>query len=267
MTGPGFGTTRRDFIVRGAQLAAVLGIGAPLLQACGGDDDSEGAAGVRHLSGAGNNLAHAEYGAADQPFIRLTQAHYGDYDPSTNNGAVNPIFAGLDPRAISNVLGTQEANLPHQADGANIFFMAFGQYFDHGLDFLPKSSTNGVIEIGGPGALRSPTSDNPVDLTRGEVAALDANGVPLHLNKTSPFVDQNQAYGSHELVGQFLRESDGHQGVGAHLLAGAPDPSNPAFNLLPTLRALIQHHWDANTVFHETQLHIFCIGQPMNTDF
>ena len=43
MTGPGFGTTRRDFIVRGAQLAAVLGIGAPLLQACGGDDDSEGA--------------------------------------------------------------------------------------------------------------------------------------------------------------------------------------------------------------------------------
>ena len=43
MTGPGFGTTRCDFIVRGAQLAAVLGIGAPLLQACGGDDDSEGA--------------------------------------------------------------------------------------------------------------------------------------------------------------------------------------------------------------------------------
>ncbi|HEX6657141.1 MAG TPA: twin-arginine translocation signal domain-containing protein [Ilumatobacter sp.] len=41
MTGPRVGTTRRDFIVRGAQLAAVLGIGAPLLQACGGDDDDE----------------------------------------------------------------------------------------------------------------------------------------------------------------------------------------------------------------------------------
>jgi spermidine/putrescine transport system substrate-binding protein len=41
MTGPRVGSTRRDFIVRGAQLAAVLGIGAPLLQACGGDDDDE----------------------------------------------------------------------------------------------------------------------------------------------------------------------------------------------------------------------------------
>jgi spermidine/putrescine transport system substrate-binding protein len=39
MTGPRVGSTRRDFIVRGAQLAAVLGLGAPLLQACGGDDD------------------------------------------------------------------------------------------------------------------------------------------------------------------------------------------------------------------------------------
>jgi spermidine/putrescine transport system substrate-binding protein len=41
MTGPRVASTRRDFIVRGAQLAAALGIGAPLLQACGGDDDDE----------------------------------------------------------------------------------------------------------------------------------------------------------------------------------------------------------------------------------
>ncbi|WP_426216137.1 peroxidase family protein [Methylobacterium sp. NFXW15] len=250
-TGGGTGAAA-GFTLTATDLAGLKGLvtGQPV----GGGDDAEGAAGVRHLSGAGNNTAHPEYGSADQPFIRLTQAHYGDYDPATNNGAVNPIFAGLDPRAISNILGTQEADLPKQADGANIFFMAFGQYFDHGLDFLPKSATNGVIEIGGPGSLRSPTSDNPVDLTRGAVASLDADGVPQHLNKTSPFVDQNQAYGSHELVGQFLRESDGHQGVGAHLLAGAPDPSNPAFSLLPTLRALIQHHWDANTVFHDPSL-------------
>jgi spermidine/putrescine transport system substrate-binding protein len=42
MIDPRVGTTRRDFIVRGAQLAAVLGLGAPLLQACGGDDDDDG---------------------------------------------------------------------------------------------------------------------------------------------------------------------------------------------------------------------------------
>jgi spermidine/putrescine transport system substrate-binding protein len=44
MTAPRVPTTRRDFIIRGAQLAAVLGIGAPLLQACGGDDDDSEAA-------------------------------------------------------------------------------------------------------------------------------------------------------------------------------------------------------------------------------
>jgi Ca2+-binding RTX toxin-like protein len=241
------------FALTTADLAGIKALvtGQPV---AGGDDDANGAAGVRHLSGAGNNLTHPEFGSADQPFIRLTDAHYGAFDPATGNNAVNPLFAGLDPRTISNVLGTQEADLPHQANGANIFFMAFGQYFDHGLDFLPKSSTNGVVEIGGPGAVRSPTSDNPTDLTRGEVSGIGPDGVPQHLNKTSPFVDQNQAYGSHELVGQFLRESDGHRGVGAHLLAGLPDPSNPAFNLLPTLRALIQHHWEADTIFHDPSL-------------
>ena len=251
--GNGGGGAGGSFMLTDADLAGIKALvtGQPI---AGGDDDAMGAAGVRHLSGAGNNLTHPEFGSADQPFIRLTDAHYGAFDPAIGNNALNPLFNGLDPRAISNTLGTQEADLPHQANGTNIAFMAFGQYFDHGLDFLPKTSANGTVEIGGPGSVRSPTSDNPVDLTRGAVASIDANGVPQHLNKTSPFVDQNQAYGSHELVGQFLRESDGHGGVGAHLLAGLPDPSNPAFNLLPTLRALIQHHWDADTVFHDPSL-------------
>lgn len=219
----------------------------------GGDDDTEGVGGVRSLSGAGNNVDNPEFGAADQPFIRLTDARYGDPD-SFGNRAINPVFEGLDPRAISNALGAQEAGLPTSAQNANIFFMAFGQYFDHGLDFLPKSSANGTIEIGGPGMVRAPGSDNPADLTRAEVALIDADGVPQHLNKTSPYVDQNQAYGSHELVGQFLRESDGDQGFGMRLLQGEPDPSNPAFNLIPTLRALIQHHWNNDTIFVDAAL-------------
>src|SRR4029077_4896951 len=101
-----------------------------------------------------------------------------------------------------------------------------------------------------PGIGHAPGSDNPADLTRGSVDSI-VDGVPQHLNKTSPFVDQNQAYGSNELVGQFLREGDGHGGFTGRLLAGAPDPSNPDFNLLPNLRELIQHHWQNNTVFTE----------------
>jgi Ca2+-binding RTX toxin-like protein len=211
----------------------------------GGEDND--AVGIRDLEGTGNNRAHPEYGSADQPFIRLTDAHYGSFDPATQNYNINPLFAGLDARAISNTLGHQEAGLPTSAQGVNSLFTAFGQYFDHGLDFLGKGG-NGTITIGGAGTGHAPGTDNPADLSRGRVDSI-VDGVPQHLNKTSPFVDQNQAYGSDELVGQFLREGDGHGGFTGRLFAGAPDPSNPDFNLLPTLRELIEQHWANNTVF------------------
>jgi Ca2+-binding RTX toxin-like protein len=217
------------------------------------DDDAEHALGVRNISGAGNNEDNPALGVSDTPFIRLTEARYGEYDAAINNRALNPIFEGLDPRAISNILGAQEAGLPKASNEANIFFMAFGQYFDHGLDFLPKNSANGTVQIGGPGTGR-PGQGNPADLTRGEVFAIDGDGVPQHLNKTTAFVDQNQAYGSHALVTQFLREGDGQGGLTAHLLKGAPDPSNPDFSLLPTLREAIQHHWVNNTLFIDPSL-------------
>jgi spermidine/putrescine transport system substrate-binding protein len=41
MTNPGAFRSRREFIVRGAQIAAVFGFGGPLLQACGGDSDDD----------------------------------------------------------------------------------------------------------------------------------------------------------------------------------------------------------------------------------
>ncbi len=206
------------------------------------------ATGVRDLEGTGNNVANPNFGAADQPFIRLTDARYGDND-ADGVPTINPIFDGLDARTISNVISTQEADLAPAASEANIFFMAFGQYFDHGLDFLQK---------GGSGEIAIGTGEDAAfaDLTRGSLVR-DENGdivygptgEPYHTNKTSPFVDQNQAYGSTELVGQFLRESDGNGGYGAKLLSGGVDPSNADFRLLPTLRELIEHHWDADTVF------------------
>jgi len=216
------------------------------------DDDDVGALGPREVSGHNNNGDDPHSGQADTPFIRLTEARYGEADAAINNRDINPIYDGLDPQAISNILGAQEAGLPHAGNDANIFFMAFGQYVDHGLDFLPKNAINGTIQIGAPGT-GHPGQGNPADLTRGEVYATE-DGVPQHLNKTSAYVDQNQAYGSHNLVTQFLREGDGHGGLTSHLLKGAPDPSNPSFNLLPTLREAIQHHWDNNTIFTDPSL-------------
>ncbi|MFW2357904.1 peroxidase family protein, partial [Hydrogenophaga sp.] len=209
--------------------------------------------GVRDLSGLNNNISDPTFGTAGTPFLRLTTASYGA--PIYNDAGVvtqldtNPIFAGLDARGISNVVGVQDINTPVQAAGANMLFSAFGQYFDHGLAASMKGGS-GTLQIGAPGTGRTPGTDNPADLTRTTVAGFDAAGVPLHINNTSAFIDQNQAYGANLLVGTFLRATDGLGGVGAKLAVGAPDPSNPAFDQIPTLRALIHAHWENNTVFN-----------------
>lgn len=224
------------------------------LPAFEGDDDTAGAGGIRDLSGNGNNIDNPTFGSADEPFLRLTEARYGagvELDAQSNiiNRALNPIFDGLDPRAISNAIGAQEANLPKAPNEANIFFMAFGQYFDHGLDFLPKGGAGKVIIDGAD--IPGPTATNFTDLTRGSLASplQSASDTPQHINKTSPYVDQNQVYGSNVIVGQFLRESDGNGGVGSHILMGPEDPSAPGFHLMSTLRELLDHHRAAGTVF------------------
>ena len=211
--------------------------------------------GVRDISGLGNNLQDPGFGATGAPFLRLTEASYGapiytDVGgvPTITQLDVNPIFAGLDPRAISNSVGVQDPNTPVQSAGANILFSAFGQYFDHGLTAAPKGGS-GTLVIGAPGTGRGPGTDNPADLTRTTVSGIDANGVPIHLNNTTAYIDQNQAYGADRLVTMFLREPDGHGGVGARLASGAPDPSNLQFDLIPTLRELIHAHWNNNTAF------------------
>ena len=214
--------------------------------------------GIRTLSGQGNNLLNPTWGMANTTFRRVTAARYGGQsrvtDPvsgiaTVQNLDVNPLFQGLDPRAISNVVGVQEATTPKQA--VNHLWVAFGQYVDHGFDFVEKGGS-GTLEIGGPGVNRA--TDNPADLTRATVTGFDASGIPLHRNKTAQFVDQNQAYGSIELVGTFLRETTGNGSVGARLASGAVDPSNPSMRLLPTLRKLILDHWANNTRFNSNGL-------------
>jgi hypothetical protein len=209
-------------------------------------DDASLHLGVRDLAGSQNNSTNPVFGAANEPFIRLTEARYGAVDPAAGTAQINPIFQGLDPRQISNNLAVQEPTTG-PSNQANIFWMSFAQYFDHGLDFVLKGG-NGSVAIGGAG---SGGPDNPADLTRASITGWE-NGQPQNTNQTSPFVDQNQAYGSAELVGQFLRESDGNGGFGSHLLSGEEDPSALGFKLLPTMRHLLDHHIAAQSVFTST---------------
>lgn len=178
---------------------------------------------LRTVSGTGNNAAHAGWGASDQPFVRIAPAHYGE------NGAPRGVVGGIqtlpNERDISNAISNQDENgdgieeVQNNGFGTNLFLMSFGQFFDHGLDFLQRGSERYSFktETGGT-----------IAITRG---ALDANG--HHINKTSAFVDQNQTYGSSSAVTYYLRASAGVDGNGhghivaksAYLLSGAYDAS------------------------------------------
>lgn len=76
------------------------------------DPENADAVGVRDLAGAQNNRTNATFGAANEPFIRLTAARFGAVDPATGTAELNPIFAGLDPRQISNSVAAQQPQTP-----------------------------------------------------------------------------------------------------------------------------------------------------------
>jgi Ca2+-binding RTX toxin-like protein len=87
--------------------------------------------------------------------------------------------------------------------GFNTWFVFFGQFFDHGLDFIQRGTE--IVMI--PFALDDPIfiehPDAPpfmiIERTR-----KDAEGNAI--NRTTPFVDQNQTYTSHPSHQVFLRE-------------------------------------------------------------
>jgi len=102
---------------------------------------------------------------------------------------------------------------------ANLWFVFFGQFFDHGLDLVDKGG-NGtlVVPLQPDDPLFNPATPqtNFLVLSRAtrynEAGELDPNGT-VHHNETTPFVDQNQTYTSHPSHQFFLREYETLGGV------------------------------------------------------
>ncbi|MCB5174853.1 peroxidase family protein [Microvirga lenta] len=199
---------------------------------------------IRDASGYGNNTGNPTWGTAAQPFIRLTDPYYTD-------GAAGMRTTVNTPRQISDIVSNQdnngdgiEENLPN-AFGGSALLTFFGQYFDHGLDFVPKGAS-GRVPIGSDGF--------PITASRANIipgTGIDPDGIPnngdeiaaQHLNMASPYVDQNQAYGSHEAVTDLLRKWEtGPNGKvqTAYLLTGDLDGSGRA--LLPTLNHIRENY-------------------------
>ncbi|MNZ13650.1 Bifunctional hemolysin/adenylate cyclase precursor [compost metagenome] len=202
--------------------------------------------GLRTVDGSYNNLVtgQSEFGASDNSFLRLLSPSFsGDY---AGTGTVTD----SQPRTISNLIVDQTANNPAAveanggaapvispgidgvfgtADDTEVFFIPnvspdvgltagfnawmtfFGQFFDHGLDLVTKSSTDFVfIPLQPDDPLFVEGAPNFMVLPRA-VRTAGADGVvgtadDGQTNTTSPFVDQSQTYSSHPSHQVFLRE-------------------------------------------------------------
>ncbi|AFJ48176.1 peroxidase family protein [Shimwellia blattae] len=214
--------------------------------------------GLRTVDGSWNNLLPGQelYGSADQNMPRLTGLNWQDADAMTSytQTGSDSVVIDADPRIISNLISDQTASnpaaveihdllknlpgggvvsengslsIPNQSPDIGLspafngWMTFFGQFFDHGLDLIPKEG-NGIIFI--PLQPDDPlyvegAATNFMVLTRAKV---DANHETINL--TTPYIDQNQTYTSHPSHQIFVREYvliDGKPEPTGNLLGGA----------------------------------------------
>ena len=88
----------------------------------------------------------------------------------------------------------------------NSWFTLFGQFFDHGLDLVPKANSGtAFINLRPSDSLYSTNPSNPNFMTLTRSLQTGA-GTGESVNLTTPYVDQNQTYTSHPSHQVFLRE-------------------------------------------------------------
>ena len=194
-----------------------------------------------------NPLAKSAWGAADTFFPRLVTPEFRTVNGKSYSDRTGNVVDAA-PRVISNLISDQSIDNPaaraaasctplggtnpcvaSNTDTKSIFianratngvaapyngmFALFGQFFDHGLDLVGKSSTT-AVKI--PLAASDPLHDTCVNLTnRGCITEISmgrtdfSTGDPLTtagINSTTPWIDQNQTYTSHPSHQAFLRE-------------------------------------------------------------
>ncbi len=134
-----------------------------------------------------------------------TQARFIGSAGAASTGSVT---AGADANLGDHFIG----GLNPGVSPSNGFFVLFGQFFDHGLDFIGKGSSGKTIKItldssdplyGMIGPDGRPTTS--ITISRANVDSVTSTG-PQYLDHTSPFIDQSQTYGSHQQVTDLLRE-------------------------------------------------------------
>jgi Ca2+-binding RTX toxin-like protein len=230
-----------------------------------------------------------------------------DYTPRmitqtiSSQDALNRLNIGTDvDRSLgknTSFMGSQRTDELGRAEaGYSGLFVLFGQYLDHGLDFIEKGgnisadakSAKIVIPLSPNDPLYDPARGvTSITVSRATVANPLGTGVdgkfgtaddinpgsdgkygtdddltgpvnPIYLNRTAPYTDLSQAYGSDQQITQLLREwvedpnNSGHYIAGANLLRGnsltrswnfaqADGTSFVTKETLPTLKELRAH--------------------------
>jgi Ca2+-binding RTX toxin-like protein len=203
---------------------------------------------IRNSDGT-NNASNESYFVTDplngsefSSFIRLSGlTSYDDGINSPNRLGSNGV-ALPNERLISNTVSATtpaDLNIP-QVGGWNNLLMSVGQYIDHGLDFTSKggNGTYGIADIPGDGAVgqMNSTRATPAPGTGTSVANPTSANPTSYNNTTTPWVDQNQTYGSDAVItnllratlrdanGNVVRDANGNLVKTQYLLAGAVGP-------------------------------------------
>jgi outer membrane protein OmpA-like peptidoglycan-associated protein/Ca2+-binding RTX toxin-like protein len=127
-------------------------------------------------------------------------------DQSANNPAA-AIAAGAGASPTEGATGDGSFLIPNIAEPMapyNGVFALFGQFFDHGLDLVGKQKSNYVVmPLPKDDALYSsaPGAMNFMLLNRTDLSTSTAG-----INSTTPWIDQNQTYGSHPSKNVFMRD-------------------------------------------------------------
>ncbi len=164
--------------------------------------------GTYSVDGSSNNVSHPEWGAVNQPLLRIAPSAY-------SNGLSTPGGADrLSARYLSNTLMQHHGDDIFNARHMSAFAYAWGQFIDHDLDLTSDAKP------GQPFPIKVPGGDNYFDpffdggrtigLNRSESVPGTGITTPLeHPNSISGFLDGSVVYGSDPVRAAALRSFTG----------------------------------------------------------
>ena len=150
------------------------------------------ASGLYSITGSGNNLANASWGAAGADLLRFAPAAYAD-GRSAAAGSSRP-----SARSLSNLLSEQSVSVSNDRQMSDYLYV-FGQFLDHdiGLSTTGSESMPVPVPSGDPSFDPSGTGIKQMPFSRSTFNPSTGSSNPRQqTNVITAFVDGSQVYGS-----------------------------------------------------------------------